>query len=96
MRKFWRYEKLGMVAGIIFFSAYGIEYVIFYHFVEAETIDNFTMFIIVISPLVVMIGMMVACGILEHYDKKKAGWKRKNGESLTKEITKGDFIWYNL
>jgi len=84
MRKFFRFEKLGMVGGIFIFSAIGIEYVIFYHFVDFGTLSMNTMMFVLFAPLAVFVGIMIACGILEHYDKKKAGWKRKDRGSLPK------------
>ncbi len=91
MRTYFRFEKLAMVAGIFIFSVWGIEYVIFYNFVDFGTLSTFTQWFVLFAPMAVFLGMMVACGILEHYDKKKAGWKRKDRGSLPKEFTRGQF-----
>jgi len=91
MRKFFRFEKVGIATGIFIASAIVTLYVIFFHFVDAETIDNDTMFLIVGGPFIIVVGMMIVCGILEHYDKKKAGWKRKDRGALPEEFTRGQF-----
>ena len=91
MRKFFRFEKLGMVGGIFVVSAVVILYITFYHFVDAESLSGDTMAIVIFTPWAIAMGIFIACGFLEHYDKKKAGWKRKDRGSLPKEHTRGQF-----
>jgi len=81
-RKLFRFEKLAIADGIFIVSAYVILYIIFYNFADFESLSNDTMALILLGPLVVFIGIMIAVGVLEHYDEKKAGWKRKDRGSV--------------
>jgi len=91
MRTFFRFEKLGMAGGVFVVSATVILYITFYHFVDFESLSGDTKAVVLFTPLVVAMGIFIACGVLEHYDKKKAGWKRKDRGSLPKEKTRGQF-----
>jgi len=91
MRTFFRFEKLGMVGGVFAVSAIVTLYITFYNFVDFGTLSTFTQWFVLFAPLAVFLGIFVACGILEHFDKKKAGWKRKDRGSLPKEFTRGQF-----
>lgn len=93
MRKFFRFEKLGIACGIFTVSAFVTLYITFYHFVDAKSVSGDTMFFVLMSPIVVIIGIAIACGILEHYDKKKAGWKRKDRGSLPRGRDDSGGVW---
>jgi len=80
-----------MAGGVFVVSAIVILYITFYHFVDAKSISGDTMALVLFTPLGIALGIFITCGVLEHYDKKKAGWKRKDRGSLPKEHERGQF-----
>ena len=90
-RKLFRFEKLAIADCIFIVSAYVILYIIFYNFVHFESLSNDTGFLVIMSPIVVFVGIMIAVGVLEHYDEKKAGWKRKDRGSVPSGYGRDEF-----
>jgi len=90
-RKLFRFEKLAIADSIFIVSAYVILYIIFYNFVHFESLSNDTGFLVIMSPIVVFVGIMIAVGVLEHFDEKKAGWKRKDRGSVPRGYGRDEF-----
>ena len=87
MRKLFRFEKLGIVAGIYIIFAIVI-LGIFSTTEDAKSFSKQEFGLIILGLMAIFIGIMIACGILEHFEHKKAGWKRKEKKAEKKETKK--------
>jgi len=81
MRKLFRFEKLGIIGGGVFVLALvNVGYIVSTS-EDIKSLSDETKFL-VFAPIAIAIGIFITCGVLEHVEHKKAGWKRKDRGSL--------------